>query len=587
MADGFTSPTAAMMMGIASPSPPASPPQPKKKEEPKPKPVEPPAPVGPQMVSIHGVRLGMPYTVHVGCPVGEKGAVEAIADAAMQVAKVVFSPQHFYPQSEVATINALPPGERITPSPSMLEVLRMVEDAFDYTRGKFDPTVGPLLRVWEETCAAALCGDTAETCPDVQTIGEEASVDYKDRVGWRKCFKLHENGQLEKLRPSGIDLAGLAKGWCVDDIVRRLAASGYRDVYVDWGGDCRCEGSHPEGRPWKVAVAAPPPLGRLFRHWKKKLPLDESSRATQSVVEEYGELHSYELPNGGALATSGDFGRPWRYGYYGVIDPLDEKLQPPRASEANSCLVSVGSASCAAADAIATALLSYPGPEEARKAAEEWAQAGGGWPEGGVQQLVVASRGGGKQLVTAALSPESPRTGLGKALRGVLRSLPQQSCVLIPVERPECAATVESFVGPVDPPAGRTVAVSLQRPSLLLDALSPASKALCFDARLLGPGDVKLAQRFASGQGAEPDEATLAELRKGAIRCRVVSEERTGDHTLILGEAVAVEQLQTKGRWLMSAHGADGRWWKALKEPSAPPSPAAFAAGEGGVGGGV
>eukprot|EP01062_Namystynia_karyoxenos_P050176 TRINITY_DN38891_c0_g1_i2.p1 TRINITY_DN38891_c0_g1~~TRINITY_DN38891_c0_g1_i2.p1 ORF type:complete len:785 (+),score=123.76 TRINITY_DN38891_c0_g1_i2:127-2355(+) len=593
-----------MMMGGAAPSPSSPAPSP----QPSPKAAS-PAKKPPELQTVRGSMLTVPYTVHIAGDAADRGSAEMVIEGVFATVDTTFTPECYNPKSEVAALNHLQPGERRALSPPMAEVLRITEAAYKATDGRFDPTVGPVVRAWEELCAQAPCGDA-----DVCAIGEimpQRPEELRQGVGWAESFRLLDGGRsVQKLRAAALDLSGVAKGWCVDEIVRRLADAGFSDVFVDWGGDCRAAGAHPAGRPWRLAVAAPPPLRKLFKAWKSQAPglggrrgsLDVIPRCTETDSgHEKDALHCVELVGGGALATSGDFGRPWRYGYYGIVDPLSAKLEPRRAGDNRTCLATVGCASCAEADALATALMTFPSPQDAARAAAEWLHSGARWPEGGAKQLIFASRAGGKLVArdeAAGVAPAQPVSG--RQLRAVVRSLPQPVSVVVPLAAPECAATVEALICPL--PGGRTVVVGVQRPSRVQVALTPGSG---MDAHLLDHGGLRLAERCAAGGSPDPGEllgypeslhaltqlaapdrgaglrAAALAAAKEAVVARVVAEEPAGDHVLALAEALTPRPLPAR-RWLLSAHGADGRWYRPLSSPRAvPPSPAAFAVGKG------
>jgi hypothetical protein len=62
---------------------------------------------------------------------------------------------------------------------------------------------------------------------------------------------------------AGLDLGGIAKGWAIDKCVEALVAAGFKDIYMEWGGDVRVKGHHPTGRRWFVTITEPPSLSAL------------------------------------------------------------------------------------------------------------------------------------------------------------------------------------------------------------------------------------------------------------------------------------------------------------------------------------
>lgn len=53
------------------------------------------------------------------------------------------------------------------------------------------------------------------------------------------------------------DVAGYVKGWAVDAAADALAAAGIGCYALGVGGDWRCAGGHPSGRPWQFALLDP------------------------------------------------------------------------------------------------------------------------------------------------------------------------------------------------------------------------------------------------------------------------------------------------------------------------------------------
>ena len=54
-----------------------------------------------------------------------------------------------------------------------------------------------------------------------------------------------------------LDVAGYVKGWAVDRAADGLEWAGITDYCLGVGGDWRCRGLHPDGRPWRMAIRDP------------------------------------------------------------------------------------------------------------------------------------------------------------------------------------------------------------------------------------------------------------------------------------------------------------------------------------------
>ena len=145
-----------------------------------------------------------------------------------------------------------------------------------------------------------------------------------------KAFK--QTGVLPTLTlPEAYDLDGMLKGFAIDLIAQRLLNKGYKNLYVEWGGDLRVEGKHPKGREWQVLLNNQP------------FPLKSAS-----------------------LATSGCKEQLWKIGnatYTHIIDP--HTLEMIEVKNGHVHEVSVKAPSCALADALATACMACGSLEKA------------------------------------------------------------------------------------------------------------------------------------------------------------------------------------------------------------------------------
>ncbi|WP_299870116.1 FAD:protein FMN transferase [uncultured Hoeflea sp.] len=177
------------------------------------------------------------------------------------------------------------------------------------TEGAFDPTVGPLV----------------------------ARYGFGPISGGRgKLEDLHIGaGALRKITPDlTLDLCGIAKGYALDRIIGGLADLGVRSALLELGGEVRCIGQHPDGRPWRVGIERP----------------DAADGAMQRII----------APRDLALATSGTGRQGAAFGPHGISHLIDPGHRRPVSGAPAS--VSVLAESAMRADALATALM-VMGPE--------------------------------------------------------------------------------------------------------------------------------------------------------------------------------------------------------------------------------
>ena len=252
-----------------------------------------------------GLAFGSSWRISAGEAL-DLSAVRPLIEAAIAEIDGQMSP--FRAGSELSVFNASRTAGW-QPMPEALcqvagEALRVAE----LTGGGFDPTVGPLVSRFG---FGPIKGDTG------LFRGIEITVDA-----------------LRKQSPGlTLDLCGIAKGHALDRIADLMVKAGVFDALIEVGGEVRALGRHPDGRPWKVAIADPRAKGV----------------AAQRIVS-LGPL---------ALATSG-------HSANGLTGPVSTShiIDPRRGRPASTSLLSVSvlAETGARADALATGFCAL-GPE--------------------------------------------------------------------------------------------------------------------------------------------------------------------------------------------------------------------------------
>jgi len=118
--------------------------------------------------------------------------------------------------------------------------------------------------------------------------GTLAEKDYSPEM--KEIMKLSEetrrltNGYFNIRKPNGaIDTSGLVKGWAIHHAAKMLKEAGFKNYFVDAGGDIQVAGKNEEGKPWSVGI---------------KDPFDETQQKIVKVVY---------LKHGEGIATSGTY----------------------------------------------------------------------------------------------------------------------------------------------------------------------------------------------------------------------------------------------------------------------------------------
>jgi thiamine biosynthesis lipoprotein len=192
----------------------------------------------------------------------------------------------FLAESEVGRVNAAAGRKPVRVSRETLDLVALSLKYAALSDGKFDPTVGPLVRLW-----GIGTGRTAPPAP-AEVAAARRLVDYRrvvvDQAGSR--LYLPQAGMA-------LDLGGVAKGYAAQRAADLLRREGVRSALVDAGGNIVALGTRPDGRPWRVAV----------RHPRRP----RAVLGILSVVDR-------------AVVTSGDYERYFESGgrrYHHLLDP--------------------------------------------------------------------------------------------------------------------------------------------------------------------------------------------------------------------------------------------------------------------------
>jgi FAD:protein FMN transferase len=197
--------------------------------------------------------------------VAEKAAEKAFSKA--EEINAVAS--DYLPESELSLLSSKPVGVPVPLSPLLFDLLEHSRRLAEATVGAFDPTLGPMTRLWRETRASGRL-----PAPERLAAARAAS-------GWRHFTLDPEARTVTLLRKNmAFDLGGIAKGYAADLMLESLAAAGIRQALVTAGGDIRLGDAPPGREGWNVAL-------KTFDLGKN----DEVLTLSNAAVSTSGDLH--------------------------------------------------------------------------------------------------------------------------------------------------------------------------------------------------------------------------------------------------------------------------------------------------------
>lgn len=147
-------------------------------------------------------------------------------------------------ESEVAGINRNAGIRPVKVSPETMDIVEKSVFISVQTEGAFDPTIGPLIRLWDFN---------NKTMPSPENVKRTLKlVDYRMIEARRD-----ESAVFLKDPRMSFDTGGIAKGYSADRAVLKLKEMGIRAGLVAVAGDIRAFGRKPDGTHWKVGIRNP------------------------------------------------------------------------------------------------------------------------------------------------------------------------------------------------------------------------------------------------------------------------------------------------------------------------------------------
>lgn len=175
--------------------------------------------------------------------------------------------------SEIALINKNAGKSPVTVSPETLEIIEKSIFISENTGGAFDPTIGPVIRLWDFR--------NRKKPGKVELSKALGLVDYR----MIKVDRETSTAFLADDRMS-FDTGGIAKGYAADRAVAVLRKMGVGAGLVAVAGDIRAFGRKPDGSPWRVGIRNPRATGEedaLMAY----IDLDDAAISTSGDYERY------------------------------------------------------------------------------------------------------------------------------------------------------------------------------------------------------------------------------------------------------------------------------------------------------------
>lgn len=171
---------------------------------------------------------------------------EALSAAFARIREIDATMSANAPGTALAAVNEAAGREAVRIPQDLRFVIKKALSYAELSGGAFDPSIGPLVKLWNigmEGERVPSVAELAAVLPLVDasavTVDDEGGTAYLARQGMR------------------LDLGAIAKGYAADEAARILAERGVKAAVVDLGGNIKVLGSKPDGKPWRVGIQNP------------------------------------------------------------------------------------------------------------------------------------------------------------------------------------------------------------------------------------------------------------------------------------------------------------------------------------------
>lgn len=148
--------------------------------------------------------------------------------------------------TEVDAVDAAAGMSYVKVSEDTFKVIKTGKEYSEKSGGKFDITIGPLVKLWG-------IGTDAAKLPSKSEIDDKRNlINYKDIL-------LNETDKSVMLAKPGmeLDLGGIAKGYSADEVARVLRENNVKHAIINLGGNVIVINDNVNGKPWNIGIQNP------------------------------------------------------------------------------------------------------------------------------------------------------------------------------------------------------------------------------------------------------------------------------------------------------------------------------------------
>ena len=164
-----------------------------------------------------------------------------VQEAIRWVAEFEARYSRFLPDSLISRINLAAGREWVELDPETERIFALCHELHFFTRGVFDPTALPLLKLWNWKAQPP-------RIPDGEAVRTALAL-----TGWRKVQR-RPGAIFLPQEGMSLDLGGIGKEYAVDRVVQIAQEHGLESVLVDFGQDIRVAGMPKDKPRWHIGL---------------------------------------------------------------------------------------------------------------------------------------------------------------------------------------------------------------------------------------------------------------------------------------------------------------------------------------------
>lgn len=148
--------------------------------------------------------------------------------------------------SEIIDLNNASGISEVKLSSDTFKVLERGKYYSELTNGRFDITVGSIVKLWN-------IGTDYAAVPEPDILEQKRElIDYKK-------LQLDRSKLTAKLEDKGmqVDLGAIAKGYAADEVAKVLKENGVQHAVINLGGNVLTVGGNLQNKPWKIGIQDP------------------------------------------------------------------------------------------------------------------------------------------------------------------------------------------------------------------------------------------------------------------------------------------------------------------------------------------